>query len=167
MFTSEIYHTGPHALGMLRAAPSVGALITAATLTHYPITRHSGAVFLAAVAGFGLCMILFGLSTNFYLALGILSLSGALDGISIWVRTTIFQLSTPNNMKGRVAAVNGIFISSSNELGGFESGVTAKIMGLVPSVVFGGCMTLLVVLITMCKAPRLRTLHMDNLYKSD
>jgi hypothetical protein len=110
-------------------------------------------------------MILFGLSTNFYVALLLLAISGALDGISIWIRTTIFQLLTPSNMKGRVAAVNGIFISSSNELGEFESGVMAKIMGLVPSVVFGGCMTLLVVLVTMIKAPKLRTLHMDTLFK--
>jgi MFS family permease len=167
MFTSEIFHTGPHALGMLRAAPSVGALLTAVLLTHYPITRNSGAIFLAAVAGFGVCMISFGLSTNFYVALIALSISGALDGISIWIRTTIFQLLTPHNMKGRVAAVNGIFIGSSNELGEFESGVTAKIMGLVPSVVFGGCMTLLVVLITMFKAPKLRQLHMDSLYKNN
>lgn len=167
MFTSEIFHSGPHALGMLRAAPSVGALLTAASLTHLPIVRNSGRVFLGAVAGFGICMILFGLSTNFYVALLLLAISGALDGISIWIRTTIFQLLTPSNMKGRVAAVNGIFISSSNELGEFESGVMAKIMGLVPSVVFGGCMTLLVVLVTMFKAPKLRMLHMDTLYKGD
>jgi hypothetical protein len=115
------------------------------------------------VAGFGLCMILFGLSTNFYLSLALLAISGGLDGISVWIRTTIFQLVTPSNMKGRVAAVNGIFISSSNEIGEFESGVTAKLMGLVPSVIFGGCMTLIVVLITSFKAPKLRDLHMDEL----
>jgi MFS family permease len=166
IFTSEIFHTGPQALGMLRAAPSIGALITAAILTHRPITRHTGHVFLAVVVGFGLCMIAFGVSTSFYLSLFVLALSGALDGVSIWIRTTIYQLVTPQNMKGRVAAVNSIFIGSSNEIGEFESGVTAKIMGLVPSVVFGGCMTLLVVLVTMIKAPKLRKLHIDSLYQS-
>jgi hypothetical protein len=108
-------------------------------------------------------MIAFGLSTNFYVALGLLALSGALDGISVYVRSTIFQLATPNEMKGRVSAVNNIFIGSSNEIGEFESGVTAKIFGLVPSVVLGGSMTLLVVLITAIKAPKLRKLHMNTL----
>ncbi|MBS1998891.1 MAG: MFS transporter [Cyanobacteria bacterium SZAS LIN-2] len=164
VFTDKIFHTGPEALGMLRAAPSLGAVLTAAILTHRPIARHSGVVLMLAVAGFGLCMIAFGLSTNFYLSLGLLALSGALDGVSIWVRSTIFQLVTPNEMKGRVSAVNNIFIGSSNEIGEFESGVTAKLMGLVPSVVFGGCMTLLVVLFTAFRAPELRRLHVQSLY---
>jgi len=164
IFADKVFHMGPEALGMLRAAPSLGAVCTAALLTHRPIARNSGAVLMASVAGFGLCMIAFGLSTNFYLSLGILALSGALDGVSIWVRSTIFQLVTPNDMKGRVSAVNNIFIGSSNEIGEFESGVTAKFMGLIPSVLFGGCMTLLVVLYTAFKAPKLRALHVQSLY---
>ena len=167
IFASEVFHMGPHALGVLRAAPSVGAVITAAVLTHRPILRNSGAVLMASVAGFGLCMIAFGLSTNFYLSLGLLALSGLLDGVSVWVRSTIFQLVTPNDMKGRVSAVNNIFIGSSNEIGEFESGVAAKFMGLVPSVIFGGCMTLLVVLFTVFKAPKLRALHVQSLYSGE
>jgi MFS family permease len=167
IFAAEVFHMGPHALGVLRAAPSVGSVITAAVLTHRPIVRHSGAVLMASVAGFGLCMIAFGFSTNFYLSLALLAISGLLDGVSVWVRSTIFQLVTPNDMKGRVSAVNNIFIGSSNEIGEFESGVAAKIMGLVPSVVFGGCMTLLVVLFTVFKAPKLRRLHVQSLYSNE
>jgi len=166
-FAKDVYHLSPRALGMLRAAPSIGAVLTAAVLTHRPIIRHSGAVLLASVAGFGLCMIAFGVSTNFYLSLALLALSGALDGVSVWVRSTIFQLMTPNDMKGRVAAVNNIFIGSSNEIGEFESGAMAKLMGLVPSVIFGGCMTLLVVLYTTFKAPKLRGLHVQSLYQAE
>jgi len=166
IFSAEVFHMGPEALGVLRAAPSLGSVLTASVLTHRPIIRHSGAVLMVAVAGFGLCMIAFGLSTNFYLSLGLLALSGALDGVSVWVRTTIFQLITPNDMKGRVSAVNNIFIGSSNEIGEFESGVAAKFLGLVPSVVFGGCMTLIVVAFTAYKAPKLKNLHLQTLYKS-
>lgn len=164
MFSSEIFHMGPQGLGVLRAAPCVGAFLTAVVLTHKPITNKMGLIFIAAVAGFGVCMILFGLSTSFYLSLVFLAVSGMLDGISIWMRSTIYQLSTPQDMKGRVAALNLIFIGSSNEIGGFESGVAAKFMGLVPSVIFGGCMTLFVVFVTIVKAPKLRRLNMDALY---
>lgn len=108
-------------------------------------------------------MIAFAFSTSFYLSVCILALAGALDGISIYVRGTIFQLLTPNDMKGRVAAVNSIFIGSSNEIGEFESGVAAKLLGLIPSVVFGGSMTLLVVLLTLIKAPELRRLNMYDI----
>jgi MFS family permease len=169
IFTAEIFHKGPEALGILRAAPSMGSVIVAGVLTHRPLLRHTGAIFLASVAGFGFCMIGFGLSTSFYVSLALLAISGALDGVSVYVRTTIIQLLTPPEMKGRVAAVNSIFIGSSNEIGAFESGVAAKLMGVVPSVVFGGCMTLLVVAITAMKAPKLRQLHMHhlNLVKSE
>ncbi len=166
MFTSEVFHSGPQVLGILRAAPPVGALLAAIVLTHRPIADNAGAILLAVITGFGLCIICFGLSTSLYLSLFLLALSGALDGVSVWLRNTIFQLVTPNNMKGRFAAVNSMFVQSSNEIGGFESGVTAKLMGLVPSVVFGGCMTLLVVLIAAFKAPKLRKLHLHSLYKS-
>ncbi len=164
IFTSEIFHSGPHVLGILRAAPPLGALVTAFILTHRPLAKDAGIALLFAVAGFGLCMICFGLSNNLYLSLALLIFSGALDGVSVWLRTTIFQLVTPNFMKGRVAAVNSMFIGSSNEIGEFESGFTARLMGLIPSVVFGGCMTLLVVLVTAFKAPKLRKLHLTNLY---
>jgi MFS family permease len=163
IFTSEVFRMGPEALGIMRAAPSVGSFVTAAFLTQRPIVKNAGAILLVAVAGFGLCMIGFGLSTSFYFSLFLLALSGALDGVSIYVRSTIIQLTTPNDMKGRVAAVNSIFIGSSNEIGEFESGITAKLMGLVPSVVFGGCMTLIVVLTTFFKAPKLRNLHMGSI----
>lgn len=165
MFTDQIFHMGPRALGILRAAPSVGALITAAYLAHRPITKHAGHIFLASVAGFGLCMIGFGLSKNYYLSLVLLAVSGMLDGISVYIRGTIYQLMTPDHMKGRVSAVNNIFIGSSNEIGEFESGTAAKFFGLVPSVVIGGCLTLLVVVVTMFKAPKLRKLDMKTLYK--
>lgn len=164
IFAAEVFHAGPQVLGVLRAAPCVGALLASTYLTHHPINRAAGVIFLASVAGFGLCMILFGISSSLYLSLAILALSGCLDGISVYMRSTIYQLLTPNEMKGRVAAVNSIFIGSSNEIGEFESGVAAKLLGLVPSVIFGGSMTLLVVLVAAIKAPELRNLRMDSLY---
>lgn len=164
MFTSEVFHCGPQMLGILRAAPSIGAFLTSSTLTHKPLAKHAGAVLLFCVAGFGICMILFGLSTNVYFSLFLLCLSGAFDGISVWIRNTIFQLVTPNNMRGRVAALNSMAIQSSNEIGEFESGIAAKLLGLVPSVIFGGCITLLIVVITAIRAPKLRKLHLHNLY---
>lgn len=165
IFTDEIFHMGPQALGVLRAAPSVGALVVAAYLAHRPITKDAGYIFLYSVAGFGLCMIGFGLTQNFYIALILLAASGMLDGISVYLRGTIYQLLTPDDMKGRVSAVNNIFIGSSNEIGEFESGVAAKLLGLVRSVVVGGSLTLLVVLITAIKAPKLRKLDMRTLYR--
>lgn len=163
MFADTVFHMGAQALGILRAAPSIGACATAAYLMHHPINKRAGYIFLAAVAGFGICMILFGISTNFYISLLLLAMSGVLDGISVYLRSTIYQLLTPSDMKGRVAAVNSIFIGSSNEIGEFESGVACKLLGLVPSVVFGGCMTLLVVLISAIKAPKLRKLNLGSL----
>ncbi|MBX9687733.1 MAG: MFS transporter [Candidatus Obscuribacterales bacterium] len=164
IFASEIFHAGPQVLGILRAAPAMGALLSSSLLTHRPINEHAGLLFLAAVAGFGLSMIAFGLSSNLYLSLILLALSGCLDGVSVYVRSTIYQLLTPADMKGRVAAVNSMFIGSSNEIGEFESGLAARLLGLVPSVVFGGAMTLLVVAVTFVKAPKLRKLQMQNLY---
>lgn len=163
IFVSEVFHMGPDALGILRGAPSIGAFFMATFLTHHPLGENAGRIFLLSVAGYGVCMIAFAFSTSFYLSVCILALAGALDGISIYVRGTIFQLLTPNDMKGRVAAVNSIFIGSSNEIGEFESGVAAKLLGLIPSVVFGGSMTLLVVLLTLIKAPELRRLNMYDI----
>jgi hypothetical protein len=145
IFAAEILKVGPEGFGLLRAAPSVGALIVALTIMHFPIKRNMGRLLLWCVAGFGLCMIGFGLSTNFFLSLFLLLASGAFDCISVIIRLTLLQTLTPENMKGRVSAVNNIFIGSSNEIGMFESGVAARTMGVVPSVVFGGIMTVGVV----------------------
>ncbi len=163
-FVHDIYQLGPEALGVLRAAPAFGAITTSLWLARHPIHQHSGRWLLLAVAGFGGCMIAFGLCRNYQLAIGILALSGMMDAVSVILRQTILQLATPDHMRGRVSAINGIFIGSSNELGAFESGLTARLMGLVPSVVFGGVMTLAVVGITALKAPKLRDLHLKHLH---
>jgi MFS family permease len=160
IFADQIYHRGPEALGLLRAAPSLGGFITVTLLAFRPIKRKAGWIFHAAVAGFGLCMIGFGLSRDFYLSLALLAVSGLCDGVSVYVRNTIYQENTPEQMKGRVAAVNSIFIGSSNEIGEFESGVMAKLMGTIPSVIFGGCATLVVVAVTAFRAPKLRRLDL-------
>lgn len=159
IFAKEILHTGPEALGILRSAPSIGALVVAFYLAHNPINRNMGKKLLWCVAGFGLCMIAFALSTSFWISLAVLVMSGCFDGVSVIIRSTLLQTLTPENMKGRVSAVNNIFIGSSNEIGMFESGAAAKLLGVVPSVVFGGCMTLLTVAITAWKAPSLRKLQ--------
>jgi MFS family permease len=145
IFAEEILHVGEMGFGALRAAPSVGALLTAFVLMHKPIQRNMGRLLLWCVAGFGFCMIAFGLSTSFWLSLGLLVASGAFDCVSVIIRSTLLQTLTPENMKGRVSAVNNIFIGSSNEIGMFESGVAARALGVVPSVIFGGCVTIGVV----------------------
>jgi MFS family permease len=159
-FADKILHIGPQGLGILRAAPGIGAVATAFYLLHFPLKKNAGKILLASVAGFGLCMIGFGLSTSFWLSLAILIISGAFDGVSVLIRGTLLQTLTPENMKGRVSAVNNIFIGSSNELGMVESGVAAKLLGgVVRSVVFGGCITIVVVAITTWKAKTLRKLQ--------
>lgn len=163
-FVHDIYQMGPEGLGVLRAAPAFGAIVTGIWLAKHPIHTHSGRWLLLAVAGFGLCMIAFGLCRTYWLGILILAISGMMDAVSVILRQTILQLATPDGMRGRVSAINGIFIGSSNELGAFESGLTARLMGLVPSVVFGGCMTLLVVGVTWFKAPKLRNLHLVDLH---
>jgi hypothetical protein len=145
IFAEEILHVGEVGFGALRAAPSVGALLTAFVLMHKPIQRNMGRLLLWCVAGFGFCMIAFGLSTSFWLSLGLLIASGAFDCVSVIIRSTLLQTLTPENMKGRVSAVNNIFIGSSNEIGMFESGVAARALGVVQSVIFGGCVTIGVV----------------------
>jgi MFS family permease len=162
IFADKVLHVGALGLGLLRAAPAFGALVLAIWMAYRPPLKHAGRNLLVAVGGFGLCMILFGLSTNFFLSLGLLALSGAFDNISVVVRHTILQLKTPDHMRGRVSAVNSIFIGSSNEIGEFESGVTARMMGLVPSVVLGGVMTVLVVLLTGKFAPKLKALDLEK-----
>ena len=163
-FIQDIYKIGPEGLGLLRAAPAFGAITTGLWLARRPINLHAGRWLLGAVTGFGLCIIGFGLATSVWVAGALLGLSGMCDGVSVIMRQTILQLVTPDNMRGRVSAINGIFIGSSNELGAFESGFAAKLMGLVPSVVFGGLMTLGVVAATAKLAPKLRDLELHQLH---
>jgi MFS family permease len=148
VFASDILHVGPQGLGLLRACPAIGATLMAFVLMFKPPVRETGKILFLTVIGFGLCMIAFALSKNFFLSAFILVLSGGFDNVSVVIRGTILQLFTPDEMRGRVASINSIFIGSSNELGAFESGVAARLMGLVPSVIFGGIMTLAVVIIT-------------------
>lgn len=145
IFAEDILKIGPEGLGYLRAAPSIGALITMIALTRFPPTRHAWRNMLLAVAGFGLFTLVFAFSNHVWLSLFALAMTGACDSISVVVRQTILQIYPPENMRGRVAAVNGMFVSSSNELGAFESGLAAKYIGTIMATVFGGCMTILVV----------------------
>lgn len=158
-FADKILHVGQQGLGFLRAAPAIGAVIMAFYITHNPIKRRMGKTLLWAVAGFGVSMICFAISRNFWLSISLLIVSGMFDCVSVIIRSTIMQTLTPENMKGRVAAVNNIFIGSSNEIGMFESGVAARLLGLVPSVIFGGCMTLGIVAATAWVGKSLRALQ--------
>ena len=159
IFAKDILHTGPDGLGYLRAAPAVGSVLMAVWLTYSPLRRRAGRKLLWAVAGFGLATIGFALSRSFALSLFLLFLTGVFDSVSVIVRSTLIHTYTPEYMKGRVSAVNNIFIGSSNEIGAFESGAAAKLMGTVTSVVFGGVMTLVVVAVTAWKADKLRELE--------
>lgn len=158
-FSEEILKRGPEGLGMLRSAPALGAITLLFWVSIRPLKTQQGRQMLLSVAGFGICTIVFGLSRNFWLSMAALYLGGILDGISILVRSTILQMKTPDEMRGRVASLNSIFIMSSNELGAFESGFTARLMGVVPAVVFGGTMTILVAITTWWKAPTLRKME--------
>lgn len=162
-FTDKILHLGPEAYGLLRTAPAIGAVIMAFYLAVYTPTKNAGKSLLIGVAAFGLFTILFALSTNYWIAFLMLSCTGAFDNISVVIRHSILQLSTPDEMRGRVAAVNSIFIGSSNEIGAFESGLAARFMGLVPSIVFGGVMTMLVVLGIHKLNPNLKKLDLTKL----
>jgi hypothetical protein len=144
IYARDIRHTGAGGLGLLRGAPAVGALAMSIVLTRHPIERHVGRWLLSAVAVFGLCMAVFGLSRSFALSLVVLAVSGGADMINIVIRQTLVQLETPDSMRGRVSAVNSIFIGASNQLGEFESGATAALIGPVGSVVAGGIGTIMV-----------------------
>jgi len=161
-FALNILHVGPQGLGFLRACPALGAILMSFILASRPPVNRTGRVLFIGVAGFGLCIIGFALSKVFWLAAIFLFLSGIFDNISVVIRQTILQLFTPEVMKGRVASVNSIFVGSSNELGGFESGVAARFMGLVPSVVFGGAMTLVLMGIIGWRMPYLRRLSLKK-----
>jgi MFS family permease len=157
VFAAEILHVGPEGLGLLRAAPAIGAVLTSVVLAYLPPFRETGRTLLRVVAVFGACMIGFGLSKNFALSVAVLAISGAADMVSVFIRSTLIQTMTPVHMLGRVSAVNSIFVGSSNEIGMFESGVTAQAFGTVPSVVLGGVATL-VVAVTALRLPKLREL---------
>jgi MFS family permease len=159
VFAKDILLVGPVGFGWLNAAADIGSVIIIILLTLFPIKQQQGKKLLYAVGGFGICIIVFALSKLFWLSFTALLISGFLDGISVVTRGTILQLKTPENMRGRVMSVNSMFINSSNELGQFESGVAAKLLGVIPSVVFGGCMTILVVTATWFKAPSLRKME--------
>ena len=156
IFARDILHVGPEGLGMLRSAPAIGSFTSAFLLAHRPIQRHVGAKMFVAVAAFGVATIVFGLSTNFYLSLAALFTLGATDMISVFVRSSLIQLSTPDAMRGRVSSVNMLFIGASNELGEFESGIVAALLGTVPAVVIGGLGTLGVVALWTKLFPPLR-----------
>lgn len=159
IFADKILHVGATGLGFLRCAPSIGAVLMAFYITHNPIKRSMGKILLWSVAGFGACMICFAVSENFWLSISILIVSGMFDCVSVIIRGTLMQTLTPENMKGRVSAVNNIFIGSSNEIGMFESGIAARLLGTVPSVIFGGCMTIGVVSLTAWLGKSLRRLQ--------
>jgi MFS family permease len=158
-FSDVILKSGPTGLGILRSAPALGAVVVYILINFIPINKHQGKRMLICVAGFGLTIIAFGLSTYFWLSVFVLFLSGILDGVSMLVRSTILQLKTPENMKGRVSALNSIFVMSSNELGAFESGFMSRIVGVIPSVVFGGCMTVGIVIYTWIKIPAVKKIE--------
>jgi MFS family permease len=162
-FTDKVLHLGPEAYGLLRTAPAIGAVLMAFVLAVYPPAKKAGLALIFSVIAFGLFTILFGLSKNYWLAFTMLFFTGAFDNVSVVVRHTILQLITPDNMRGRVSAINGIFIGSSNEIGAFESGATAKLFGLVPSIVIGGGLTILVVLGIDRLNPNLRKLDVNKL----
>ena len=159
VYARDILHVGPVGLGFLRSAPAVGAFSMAFYLTHWPIRNRVGSKMFASVAVFGLATIVFGLSSWFFLSLGALFVLGASDMVSVNIRSSLIQLSTPDTMRGRVSSVSMLFIGASNELGEFESGTTAALLGTVPAVVVGGVGTLLVVGLWMKLFPPLRQVN--------
>ena len=162
VFAQDILKVGPEGFGMLRAAPAVGAFMTMLVTAYIPISKHAGLKLLVAIFGFGISIVVFGLSSIFWISLVALFFSGVTDGVSMVIRQTILQLKTPDHMRGRVSSVNSMFVGSSNELGAFESGVTAKLMGTVTAVVFGGAMTLITVIATGIVSPTFRKLDLQK-----
>jgi MFS family permease len=158
VYAAEILHVGPQGLGVLRAAPALGAVVMSLLIVHRPPFVQAGKSLALAVIGFGVFTIGFGLSTSFWLSVAMLGLAGASDMVSVSIRSNLLQTLTPTHLFGRVSAVNSVFVGSSNEIGMFESGVTAQIFGTVPSVVLGGCATLLVVAVIFRRKSALRQL---------
>ena len=162
-FTDKVLHLGPQAYGFLRTAPAIGAVLMAFIMVIYPPSKKAGLGLIWSVIAFGVFTILFALCKNYWLAFLMLFCTGAFDNVSVVIRHSILQLMTPDNMRGRVSAINGIFIGSSNEIGAFESGLSAKLIGLVPSIIFGGTMTILVVLGIDKINPKLKKLDIQAL----
>lgn len=162
IFADQIFHAGAPGLGVLRAAPAIGSVVVGGWLAFRPLKKLTGKLLLAVIVGFGICIIGFALSKNFYLALLFLVFSGGFDGVSMVVRGTFFQIMIPEKMRGRISALNSVFITSSNEIGSFESGVAASLMGLAPSVIFGGVMSLLVVAVVAVVVPGLAKTSVDH-----
>jgi MFS family permease len=156
---ADLLNAGPEGLGVLRAAPAAGSIVTGMIIAHRPPMRRAGFALLASVAAFGVCMLAFALSRSLWLSFALLFASGVCDNVSVVIRSTLLQMRTPEAMMGRVSAVNQIFIGASNEIGAFESGLAARLLGVVPSVLFGGCMTLLVVAVTAWRSPQVRRLR--------
>lgn len=161
IYAEDILNVGAEGLGFLRAAPSVGAVMTMLTMAKYPPTHNAWRNMLLAVAGFGIATLVFAVSTDFYLSLVMLALTGAFDSVSVIIRQTVLQIFPPDHMRGRVAAVNGIFVSSSNEIGAFESGLAARLFGTVPSVVLGGMVTMIVVTYVYVKSKDLFSVRLS------
>jgi MFS family permease len=162
VFAHEILHVGKMEIGLMRAVPSIGAVLCSLWVAYHPIKKHAGKWFITNVILFGICMIGFALSKNFYLSMFWLLLSGAFDNISVLIRSVIYQIYAPDEMRGRVMAINFIFVGSSNEIGSFESGFAARFLGLVPSVLIGASMNIGVCLTTIKLAPKLWKLHLKN-----
>lgn len=158
-FASKILRVGPIGFGWLNAATDIGSMLIIISLTLFPLRKRQGEIMLYAVACFGICIMLFGLSNFYTVSFILLLLAGCFDGISVIVRSTILQLTTPDEMRGRVSSVNSMFINSSNELGQLESGIASRLLGLRPSIIFGGSVTLIVVIITWFKAKQLRKMQ--------
>jgi MFS family permease len=162
IYATDILHVGPQGMGVMRAAPSIGALLMAFLIAHLPPMKNAGRTLLLAVAGFGAATIIFGLSTWFWLSVFMLALLGSLDNISVVIRATLLLTQTPDEMRGRISGVNGIFIGISNELGSFESGFAAALFGPIVAVVGGGICTILVVLFAAKIWPEMRSLKTLN-----
>jgi len=163
VFAKDILKVGSEGLGIMRATSSLGAVLTMLTMARFSPMGKPWRNLLIAVTGFGLSIICFGLSRSFYLSLIFLFTEGAFDSVSVIIRGTIMQLLTPDHMRGRVSAVNSMFIGSSNEIGAFESGTAAKLLGTVPSVIFGGTVTLVIVTITFLKTQKLIPLSLGQI----
>jgi len=162
IFAQDILKVGSEGFGILRAAPAVGSVITMFLAAYFSLNKNAGIKLLTSIFIFGICIIVFGISEIFWISVVALFLSGVADGVSVVIRNTILQLHTPDNMRGRVSSVNSIFVGSSNEFGAFESGVTAKLMGVVRAVVFGGCMTIATVVTTAIILPSFRKLDLEK-----